>query len=406
MDESRAVLPGVTITVKQVDTGVERTQISDEHGRYRVLNLPPGPYQVIAELAGFGSVVRDTLTVAIGKDLLVDVEMKVGNLTEQVTVAGETSTVELGSTVVGGVVTTKQIAELPLNGRSFMQLATLQPGVIVSRGTGREFTRRLRRHAGRHLRRPPGADRLPDGWHQHRRHLRQGAVEHVRRAAGRRYRAGVQRPDARLQRRVRARGRRHHQRGDQVGHEPVPRQRLRVLSRQRARRAELLRVEDPPGFKRNQFGGTLGGPIVRNRLFFFGSYEGLRDAGRHERRAACRTPTPTAGSCRPGGGLEFVGVHPQVRPYLDLLYPLPNGLDFGDGTAELRRTTVDRTVEDFYVGKVDYNLNASDSFIVRFSSDISDDGQSAGASLLRRCDGGRARDTSRRSGSISSARTC
>ena len=129
VDEQKAVLPGVTILVTQVETGAQRTQLSDEHGRYRVLSLPPGPYRVTADLSGFRSIVRDQLTVAIGRDLLVDVEMKVGGLEEKVTVTGETSTVSLGSTTAGGVVTTRQIAELPLNGRSFMQLATLQPGV-------------------------------------------------------------------------------------------------------------------------------------------------------------------------------------------------------------------------------------------------------------------------------------
>ena len=73
-------------------------------------------------------------------DLLVDIEMGLGGLKEEVTVAGETSNVSLGTTTSGGVVTTRQIAELPLNGRSFMQLATLQPGVITSRGTAKDFT--------------------------------------------------------------------------------------------------------------------------------------------------------------------------------------------------------------------------------------------------------------------------
>ena len=140
VDESRSVMPGVTITVTNVETGLERVQVSDAGGRYRVLDIPPGQYLVKAELQGFAPVLRSDLTVAIGKDLLVDVEMKVGGLTEQITVAGETSSVSLGTTTAGGVVTTQQIAELPLNGRSFMQLATLQPGVIVSRATARDFT--------------------------------------------------------------------------------------------------------------------------------------------------------------------------------------------------------------------------------------------------------------------------
>ncbi|MGH9200691.1 MAG: carboxypeptidase regulatory-like domain-containing protein, partial [Vicinamibacterales bacterium] len=139
-DESKAIMPGVTITVRNVDTGLERVQTSDQQGRYRVLNLNPGPYQLTAELQGFVTVVRTGLTVAISKDLLVDVELKIGGIAERITVAGETSSVSLGATTAGGVVTTQQIAELPLNGRSFMQLATLQPGVVVSRATARDFT--------------------------------------------------------------------------------------------------------------------------------------------------------------------------------------------------------------------------------------------------------------------------
>src|SRR6185295_11428495 len=76
----------------------------------------------------------------IGRDVNADVQLKIGAVSEQVTVQGAASNVELSSAVAGGVVSTTQIAELPLNGRSFMQLATLQPGVTVSRATSRDFT--------------------------------------------------------------------------------------------------------------------------------------------------------------------------------------------------------------------------------------------------------------------------
>ena len=130
-------MPGV-IAVWYVETGLERVQVSDSEGRYRA---EPSAWPVLkAELTSFTPVLRSDLTVAIGRDVLVDVEMKVRGVTEQITVTGETSSVSLGTTTVGGVVTTQQIAELPLNGRSFMQLATLQPGVIVSRATAKDFT--------------------------------------------------------------------------------------------------------------------------------------------------------------------------------------------------------------------------------------------------------------------------
>src|SRR5207248_8682444 len=139
-DESRAVLPGASVQVKNVETGATRSLVSDEAGHYRALNLPPGLYTVTAELQGFTSAGRGNLTVEIGRDVVADLTMKVGALAEQVTVEGAATNVELSSAVAGGVVTTTQIAELPLNGRNFMQLATLQPGVTVSRGTARDFT--------------------------------------------------------------------------------------------------------------------------------------------------------------------------------------------------------------------------------------------------------------------------
>ncbi len=140
-DESKAVLPGVTVVVEHVETGITRTLVTDANGRFRALNLPPGTFTVTAELQGFTKAVRNGLTVAIDKDVTADMEMKVGALTESVTVAGETTQVQLSQTVVGGLVTTKQIAELPLNGRNFMQLATLEPGVTVSRSSSsNDFT--------------------------------------------------------------------------------------------------------------------------------------------------------------------------------------------------------------------------------------------------------------------------
>src|SRR5205807_9967520 len=93
-----------------------------------------------AELQGFAPAKRENLNLEIGRDVAADMTLKVGAVTEQVTVQGAVTDVELSGTVAGGVVSQTQIAELPLNGRSFMQLATLQPGVTISRATARDFT--------------------------------------------------------------------------------------------------------------------------------------------------------------------------------------------------------------------------------------------------------------------------
>src|SRR5207249_2653656 len=103
-DESKAVLPGATVIVKNTETGATRTLVTDERGGFRALNLTPGIYSVSAELQGFTSARRENLTLEIGRDVAADLSLKVGALSEQVTVQGATTNVELSSTVAGGVV--------------------------------------------------------------------------------------------------------------------------------------------------------------------------------------------------------------------------------------------------------------------------------------------------------------
>ncbi len=127
VDESKSVLPGVSVQVKNVENGAARALVTDANGHYRALSLPPGLYSVAADLPGFTTAKREHLIVEIGRDVVADLTMTVGGISEQVVVQGAATNVELSSAVAGGVVSTTQIAELPLNGRSFMQLATLQP---------------------------------------------------------------------------------------------------------------------------------------------------------------------------------------------------------------------------------------------------------------------------------------
>ena len=130
---------------------------------------------------------------------------------------------------------------------------------------------------------------------------------------------------------------------------------------------------DPPPFTRNQAGGTLGGPIKKNKVFFFGSYEGLRERLATTRIARLPNANAHRGLIPDGaGGLRQVAVNSGLQPYLDLLYPIPTGRDFGDGTAELSFANTEPTNEHFFVGKTDWNPNAKDNFVVRVSSDRSD----------------------------------
>ena len=374
IDETKAVMPGVTITARNVETGLERTQVTDGDGRYRVLNLTPGTYTVTAELQGFSTVRRENLVVAINRDVLADVELKVGGLTEQVNVAGETSSVSLGSTTVGGVVTTQQIAELPLNGRSFTQLATLQPGVVVSRGTARDFTGGF------------GSTQLAIGGArpEHTGYLMDGTnIADISDKAPSSLSGVLLGVDTVQEFSVQTHG--YSAEFGRAAGGIMSAVTKSGTNRFRGSLFEFHRNDsldsrnyfasgELPDFQRDQYGGSLGGPILRNQLFFFGAYESLRERNAFTRFARLPNALAHQGIVpNASGQLVNVGVHPTARPYLDLLFPIPDGQDFGDGTAEAAHSHQDPTDEHFGVGKIDWNLGKTGStLMMRWSKDVSD----------------------------------
>ena len=134
-DESGAVLPGVAVTARNVQTGLERSTVSNEHGRYTLFALPPGEYVIRAELAGFGTDSRDGLSLSINQQVVLNLTLKVATVAESVTVTSEAPLVQTTKAELGQTIDTKTIDSLPLNGRDFAQLAALVPGV-KSTGTG------------------------------------------------------------------------------------------------------------------------------------------------------------------------------------------------------------------------------------------------------------------------------
>ena len=133
-DESDAPIPGASIVIKNKTTGAERSLRSAEGGTYSVPGLPPGLYEVRVEVKGFRAVVREA-TVKTGSTTAADIRMLVGQMSEVVQVEVATSQIEYERHAIDGVITRQEIEGIPLNGRSFLQLAALQPGVTVSPGT-------------------------------------------------------------------------------------------------------------------------------------------------------------------------------------------------------------------------------------------------------------------------------
>src|SRR5213593_4410780 len=128
-DESGARLPGVKVTITHLDTGIVRSVTTDEGGRYRAPGLGLGNYDVKAELTGFRTAVRMGIQLTVSAEVVVNLTLSVGVVSEQVNVTGEAPLVEITSATLSGLVDDKKIRDLPLNGRSFETLASMQPGV-------------------------------------------------------------------------------------------------------------------------------------------------------------------------------------------------------------------------------------------------------------------------------------
>jgi len=127
-DAQGGVLPGVTVTARNVDTGATRNITTEADGRFRLAGLVPGRYELKAELQGFGTVTVPDVTVAVSSETTRNVTMQVQGLQESVTVTGEAPVIEVTKTDVSGIVTQDQMQMLPLATRQPMDLALLLPG--------------------------------------------------------------------------------------------------------------------------------------------------------------------------------------------------------------------------------------------------------------------------------------
>src|SRR5919202_562188 len=135
-DPGQGVLPGVTVTITNLQNGQTWTTSADAEGRYIVPLLPPGTYRVVAELQGFKRSVREPITLQVNQQQRADFTLDLGAVTEDVVVTAELPMVQTNTATVGTVVTARQTSELPLNGRNFLQLNLLVPGTLpATKGT-------------------------------------------------------------------------------------------------------------------------------------------------------------------------------------------------------------------------------------------------------------------------------
>src|SRR3954464_7937127 len=147
-DQQGAAIGKVEVSARNVDTGAVRTATTDDAGAYRITSVPAGSYEVSAAIAGFKTEVRSGIVVTVGSDVAVNFSLTVGAVTDKVEVTAEAPQVNTSSSTLGGFVNSTTIRELPLNGRDWLQLALLQPGVNVNASQNQNDLSRAQRGNG------------------------------------------------------------------------------------------------------------------------------------------------------------------------------------------------------------------------------------------------------------------
>src|SRR5262245_27007603 len=129
-DETGGVLPGADVVVRNLDTGLTRNVVTDANGYFTVPGLAPGRYETRASLQGFTNAVQTGVVLAVAEQAGLNLVLNLGTTEETITVTGESALVDVRTSALSAVVDEKTIEELPLNGRNYITLATLQPGIV------------------------------------------------------------------------------------------------------------------------------------------------------------------------------------------------------------------------------------------------------------------------------------
>jgi outer membrane receptor protein involved in Fe transport len=368
-DSTGAVIPGAAITAKNLETGLTRAGVSAEDGSYRFSALPVGSYELKVELPGFKTEVRSGLTLTVSEEAVVNFTLQAGAVEQTVVVTEDAPIVNTTSGSLGGLVDEQKVAELPLNGRNFIDLTLLQPGVtqhknigVAASTVGMWFSSN-----GAPLR---SNNYLLDGAIM--TNLTQGTsasqdsstlgIEGIRE-----YRVITNSFSAEYGMTM----------GSQVtivtkGGTNTLHGSLFEYFRNSALDARnffdyktAASNRRLPAFARNQFGGSVGGPIKKDKTFFFGVYEGLRQ---HLGTTNVSPVIPAA--CHAKSNNPCIGggnVSPAVQPLLDL-FPLPN-LPGDKFTFPFTQPTRD----DYGQGRVDQIFSSKDSLFGRYTINDTDE---------------------------------
>ena len=286
-DQSGGGLPGVTITATQTDTGLTRTAVSDEAGSYILQNLPIGPYRFEAELQGFRKFVQTGIVLQVNANPTLNVTLQLGQLAETITVQGTAALVETRNPGIGQVITNQQVVELPLNGRQLTELV-FQAGLATGgKATGDAPGGNALNTGVRSY--PNTTIVVAGGLSNGMTYLLDGGTHND---PFNNLNLPLPFPDAMQEFKVETSALPaqygHHSAAavnavTKSGTNAFHGDAFEFLRHHALNATNAFAAIDPAtgkrrddGLRRDQFGGTLGGPIIQSKLFFFGGYQGTR----------------------------------------------------------------------------------------------------------------------------------
>jgi hypothetical protein len=359
-DESGAAVASAKVSIKNLSTGDVRDVTTNTDGLYSAPNLLPGSYEVTVTAKGFSTTVQKGITLTVGAEQALNFGLKIGQLSQTVTVSEAPPSVDTTSSTLGATVEQQTVVELPLNGRDWTQLATLQPGVLSIRAQASTNSTANRGNRG-------FGDALADSGHR--------PNENTYRIDGiniNDYSNGA--PGSTL--------------GANLGVDAV--QEFNVVTTNytaeygrtsgavinaitksgtnqihgsgyffdRDRAWDARNFFDPakiPPFLRKQFGGSVGGPIIKAKTFFFADFEAVREGQSLSFSDVVPSDAARLGNLVAGP----VIVDPKVAPYL-ALWPKANAGQSGD-TGTFKTGGLKNINENYVTAKIDHKISDNDS---------------------------------------------
>ena len=394
LDASGGAVSNAAVTGIRSETGLVRTVQSDAQGAFDLVELPIGHYRLVAEVKGFQRYVQDGITMDVNETAVVTIRLTVGAPTQQIEVRADAPLIEGTITSLGKTVEEREVLDLPLNGRNFSQLGLLQPGVVpITPGLAQ---------AGGSLRN--GQPYAVNGQRPESNNFLIDGADNFNSVDG----GFVLQPpiDAIAEFRILT-----HTANAEFGHSSGSTTNIVTRSgtnafhgaawdflRNDAMDAKSFFAQEVEPLKRNQFGGTLGGPIRKDKTFFFVYYEGLRNRqGETENPTVpsllerqgnfSQTVDPSTGQVdplineitgQPIPGNQLPGINPISQNLLQF-YPLPNLRTNGFVTTQ----TLDQNNDQFGI-RLDHYLTAHDVLNFRYmfsQGDATDPLSTAGANV-------------------------